>query len=228
MAITITNTKTVTAERMTMLVYGNPGAGKTSLAKTIQGRVLILSAESGLLSLSGTEMDVIEIGSWADVQEAYGWIVAEPRPYDWIFIDSLTELGQRLVEDMKRIYPDRKDSIVMWGEVADRMRAFIKAFRDLRPYSVVFTALAKIDKDAVGRRFTGVDLNGKIADQLPAFFDEVFALRILEAEDGTASRWLVTSQHDDWVAKDRSGQLALFEPPDLAGIARKIIGPFVA
>lgn len=228
MAITLTNTQAVTAERMTMLVYGNPGAGKTSLARTLPGRVLILSAESGLLSLAGTAMDVIEISSWADVQEAYGWIAAEPRPYDWIFIDSLTELGQRLVEDMKRRYPDRKDSIVMWGEVADRMRAFIKAFRDMRPYSVVFTALAKIDKDAVGRRFTGVDLNGKIADQLPAFFDEVFALRILEAEDGTASRWLVTSQHDDWIAKDRSGKLGLFEPPDMAAITAKIIGPQAA
>ena len=34
-----------------ILVYGISGAGKTSLAKTAPGKVLVISAEAGLLSI---------------------------------------------------------------------------------------------------------------------------------------------------------------------------------
>lgn len=245
MAITITNTKAVAAATVKCLVFGEPGVGKTRLARTLADaghQVLILSAESGLLSLSGTSIDVIEVGKSVDetgaptminpidhLREIYGWLMAEPRPYGWLFVDSLTEITQQLVVYLKQLYPDRKDRFPLWEEYADTIRALVKAFRDQSRYSVVFTALVNVDKDQNGRRFYGPAMDhSKLRQALPALFDEVFAMRILADEAGNPARWLVTQPHEDWVGKDRSGQLDLFEPPDLAQIANKIIGPFTA
>ena len=45
-------------------VYGAAGAGKTSLIRTIPGKTLILSAESGLLSIADVDADVAETVSY--------------------------------------------------------------------------------------------------------------------------------------------------------------------
>lgn len=226
--ITITNTRDVAASRLSMLVVGESGVGKTTLAKTIPDgqRAIIISAESGLLSLSGTEIDVIQCPDWLTFVEAYKWVKKNGADYQWVFIDSLSELAQRLVERMKERYPNRSDSMVMWGEYSDTMTNAIKAWRDLSTHNVVFTALPSVDKDGVtGARFVGIDIAGKISAKLPAFFDEVFSLRIFRNESGEERRCLVTYPHDGWVGKDRSGALDAFEPPHLGQVAAKILKP---
>ena len=44
-----------------ILLYGNSGAGKTFLTSTLEGKTIILSAEAGLLSLQGYDIDAITI-----------------------------------------------------------------------------------------------------------------------------------------------------------------------
>jgi hypothetical protein len=230
--ITITSTRDIAASTVKMLVVGESGVGKTKLAKTLADagqQVLILSAESGLLSLRGTDIHAIEIGKDVNpvdhLKEVYAWLMTERPAYDWLFIDSLTEITQRQVAYLKLLYPDRKDRFPLWEEYADTIRALIKDFRDQSLYSVVFTALVKVDSDKDGRRFYGISMEHKTLRQdLPALFDEVFAMRILPDENGLPGRWLVTQPHEDWLGKDRSGALELFEKPDLAAITAKILG----
>jgi len=228
----ISTTKNIGNTSLKVLVFGEPGAGKTTLAGTIQEPTLIISAESGLLSLAGKSIDVVDISTddkgevikkeerIKRLLEVYNFIISpEARAkYKWIFLDSLTEISQNLIEQLNVEFPDRKDSLVLYGENAKRMRGLIKAFRDLPYYNVVMTALSKTDKDEAGFRYTGVNITGKIAETAPALFDEVFYLHC----DAEGNRMLVTNKTDKIMVKDRSGKLDKVEPADLHKIALKI------
>lgn len=231
----IQNTKTYHLDRLKFLVYGAPGVGKTSLAGTIDGRVLLISAEAGTLCLAHKDIDVIDVtvdekGNQVDKEhridrfgKIYQYLIQpEAREkYDWIFIDSLTEVSQNLLEMLMEQMSGEKDGFKMWGEYAKRARGLIKSFRDLPFYNVVFTALETEDRDENNRRLMRVDMQGKIGKQLPAFFDEVFWMH---SDPETSVRMLTTKQTDREVAKDRSGKLDMNEPPDLGAIFKKISG----
>ena len=235
----VTNTKGVGTDALKILVFGESGVGKTTLAGTISEPTIIISAEAGLLSIRDKKIDVIDIAlddkgevvpqekRIGRLGEAYKFLLTEEarKKYKWVFIDSLTEISQNLVAQLQQEFPERKDSLVLYGENAKRMRSLVKSFRDLPYYNVVFTALSATDKDENNQRFTGVSIIGKLADQLPAFFDEVFYLHVEKhVETGELKRILVTEKSEKLMAKDRSGKLNKFEAPDLSVVAAKIKG----
>jgi phage nucleotide-binding protein len=233
----IINSKSYGTSSLKCLIYGQSGSGKTYAAKTTGENTLVISAESGLLSLADSNLDVIDLSvddsgkpivkekRREKLQQTYRWLLedAQIKKYRWIYIDSLTEIAQNFVEELNLEHPDRKDALVLWGEYAKRVRSFIKLFRDLPHYNVVFTALSTVTKDEAGRRYTGVDIQGKIASQLPAFFDLVFYLYCKENEETQKiDRFFLTQANEKIMAKDRSGKLNQFEEPNFKKIANKI------
>ena len=60
------------------LVYGKAGSGKTRLCATVPSP-LILSCESGLLSLRSHNIPVIEIDTEKDLLEAHEWITKSDK-----------------------------------------------------------------------------------------------------------------------------------------------------
>ncbi|WP_163493093.1 AAA family ATPase, partial [Haemophilus influenzae] len=82
MAIKLTNTKEATAKNgIKVCVYGQAGAGKTVLCATTPNleKTIIISAEAGLLSIAEADIDVIEIKSLQDLQDAYKWLTEDPQ-----------------------------------------------------------------------------------------------------------------------------------------------------
>ncbi|RTL05217.1 ATP-binding protein [Candidatus Dependentiae bacterium] len=232
----IRSTRDYGNQQLKILVYGAAGRGKTYLARTLKD-VLVISAEGGLLSLRGANIDYWDITTdengkllskekrLESLRSAYDYVQSDEvrKKYKWLFIDSLTEIGQVVIESLKLKYPEKKDALVMWGEYADQMRSLIKAFRDLPGYNVVFTALDTTEKDENAKRYQAVDLQGKISTQLPGYFDEVFYFHVYDDENtGEKKRFLITQPNDKVIAKDRSGRLDIMEEADLGKIASKI------
>lgn len=102
------------------------------------------------------------------------------------------------------------------------MLGIVKSIRDLKGYTIVVTALSKVDKDEFQRRYHAVDIAGKVSERLPAFFDEVFYLGQFDVND-KKERLLLTQTYETYLAKDRSGKLSQFEQPNLGTIINKIL-----
>lgn len=228
----IENTKTVENKNVKGLIGGYSGAGKTTLAGTFDSPVLVISAESGLLSLSNKQVDFIDLNKDDEgnvlkdpsarikrLGEIFTYLHDTPNlKYKTIFLDSLSEIGEVLVSKLQKDFPDRKDSFPMWGEYAKMMRSIVKNFRDL-PYNVFMSCIIEPDKDQNGKRYLSFDIPGKISEKLPQYFDEVFYLMV--DEDG--KRALYTKASDTLRhAKDRSNKLDAIEAPDLGAILKKI------
>lgn len=233
----IRSSKSYGIDRVKIIIYGQSGVGKTSLAKTTDGKTLIISAESGLTSINDADIDVIDItvddndqmltaiDKWHRFKEALE--IAKSSNYQWLFVDSITEIGQVVLEAIKesdKKYLDPKNGLQMWGVYGETMRLMLKMLRDLPKINVVLTCLAKQEKDEMNRKIMSLDLQGRISDHLPALFDEVFFYHLFNDENGERHRYLATQPTDFYVAKDRSGKLQEFEQPNLAEIARKIRG----
>lgn len=223
MAINIKSTKGLSANGVKILVYGISGAGKTRLNSTLPNPI-ILSAESGLLSLAEYDLPYIEIKSMDDLQEAYRWASesSEAKDFESIALDSISEIGEVVLNFEKK---QTKDPRQAYGAMSEQMGDIIRSFRDLPDRHVYFSAKAEKQADEQGRILYYPSMPGnKVAQSIPYFFDEVLALRVEKDAEGNTQRALMTDSDGLWTAKDRSGKLDAWEAPDLGSIINKIGG----
>ena len=107
-----------------VLVYGNAGSGKTYLCSTITDQIII-SAESGLLSLSQFDIPVIEVKSIQDIREVYKFLALSPEAnqYTTVCLDSLTEIGEVVLSAEKKHEKDPRQAYAkMYEQLSDLLQ----------------------------------------------------------------------------------------------------------
>lgn len=231
----VLSTSSVTENKIKALVAGPSGVGKTFQARFLKElRPLVISGESGLLSIAGTGIDYVDISKddngnlipkelrIARLMEVYKYILTDEAKakYGLLYIDSLTELSQVLYDALHKEFPERKDSLVLYSELSHKTRSLLKSFRDAPHYHVVFTCLTTVDKDDSGRRYPAFSVIGGMKDQLAGFFDLVIYIRA--TADG--GREFVCNATDVITAKDRTSKLSPVEPANLGDIFKKMLG----
>jgi phage nucleotide-binding protein len=220
-AINLKSTGNLAGNGVKLLVYGQAGAGKTSLIPTLPNPI-VLSAEGGLLSIQDAELPYIEITTMAELQEAYKWLAesAEAAQFESVAIDSISEIAEVCLNYEKKV---NKDPRAAYGAMQEQMADIIRVFRDLPAKHVLMTAKLEKTQDEMGRILYAPSMPGnKTGQSLPYFFDEVLALRVERDADGNSQRALMCNSDGLWLAKDRSGKLESWEAPDLTVIINKI------
>lgn len=219
---------TILTQGVKFLVYGASGVGKTSLVRTLpeNAKTLILSAESGLLSIQDVDVDVLEVKSLSMLRNVFAELrgakqgdrYVPEHDYTWLVIDSISEIAEVILAEEKA---KSKDVRKVYGELAETMLMLIKGFRDM-PINVLFLCKEqRIDDD--GRQFALPSMPGKkTGEEMPFLLDEVFHMVARKGDDGQSERIFVTSPDERRVAKDRSGKLDQVEPAHIGNVMAKM------
>lgn len=240
----IRSTKELSIQRESFLVAGPSGIGKTTLAKTLNGNTIIMSMESGLSCLGGTDIDTVVIDPLHPFKRPDGHKIDPKNPmyaiteffieltkdefknkYEYIFIDSLTEMSQLILADLKRdpVIASSKNGYELWGKYKERMLMIIKMFRDLSPYTVIFTCLTDLEKDGM-EMVEVLNVEGQsVRSSIKGLMGVCLKYEIIEHED-KKYRKLITDTEISSLAKDRTSKLSKYEDPNLGAIINKIRG----
>lgn len=231
-----TSDKEVANNGIKMLVYGDSGIGKTVLAATMPN-VVMISAESGPLSLQKSNLEklypqmpfvcpvpIIKVRDVNGLNEAYQWLLQsqEARQFQSVAIDSISEIGEVVLNNAKRQVKDPRQA---YGELIEKMETVIRAYRDLPGKNVYMSAKIEPVKDEMsGVVKYGPSMPGsKLGPKLPYFFDFVFKMSANKDAQGRDFRYLQTYTDLQNTAKDRSGKLDPMEYPHLGYIINKAI-----
>lgn len=239
---------------LTILAYGESGAGKSSFAVTAPYPRLLLDVESGyrFLPINAKLWDPfrepapVADGSWDTavvivhdyntVLRVYEILRSGQHQFRSLIIDSISELQDRLLVQLAG-----EDQVKMqqWGEVLRKMGGLLRNIRDLTTHptnpleAIVLTAMAKADKDGVMRPY----LQGQLAVQAPYLYDILGAIAVetFPHPDPTQPKYTVRRMYiertDKYEAKERvQGRLGKIVEQDSLNVEtmlNNIFGPRV-
>lgn len=181
-----------------VLVYGEPGVGKTTFAASGPPPILFLDVDGGLRSVAGSKNEqkakvLNDLGidprsifyySIRSLAELFGRIEqlsnefkVDPNRYGTVVLDTLTELQRVLIEDILRAAANRATPQLQdWNTVLLQMQRIVRAIKAL-PAHTVFLAHEQTRGDKIVPA-----LSGQILTELPGYVDEVWRYVVAEKE----------------------------------------------
>jgi hypothetical protein len=174
--------------------------------------------------------NVYSTAHYAAVKDQFGDPVRLGK-YRTFFIDSITAVG-RLCFQWSSQQPEafsersgKKDLRGAYGLHAREALAWLMHIQQARDVNVVFLGVLETVVDEFNHTEHRLQFEGtRTGRELPAVIDEVITYHWVDFGDGAPVRSFVCTSPNrlSYPAKDRSGRLEQFEPPDLGKILNKL------
>lgn len=220
---------TVEDDFIRIMVYGDPGVGKTVFAAT-SPKCLILSCDPAGTTSAAVRNSPAQrwnIMDWNDMTEAYEYLRHEGhKEFEWVWIDSLTLFQERgldnIMQDLVAERPHRKVYLPDKGEYGQNMNRVLILMRNMvaLPINLGVTAHVLRTEDDDGKVTYMPAIQGKnMPDKICAYMGIVGFMYARRAE-GRTEIGIRTRKDSKHYAKDRfdafpSGRLLNPTVPDL-------------
>lgn len=209
------------------VVYGGPGRGKTPICvKTAPNPVLVLS-EPGALTLKDCDVPTWPAFNWSRVKEFFDWLSrsAEAKAFDTVIWDSASQGAEiTLAEELAKGSRSGGAShgLKAHGDMARNMMDILTGLYFMTGKHVILICKQQAF-EANGSIYYRPYFPGKeLPMKIPHLYDLVMRLDKFNipglAQPAIAFR---TAEAFESMGRDRSGQLAEFEPPNIAAIIQK-------
>jgi hypothetical protein len=173
---------------------------------------------------------------YAAVKDHFG-DPAQLSKYRTFFVDSITAIGRlcfQWASQQPEAFSERsgkKDLRGAYGLHAREALAWLMHLQQARDVNVVFLGVLETVIDDFNHTEHRLQFEGtRTGRELPAVIDEVITYHWVDFDDGKPIRSFICTAPNKWnyPAKDRSGKLDQFEPPDLKKLLDKLTEPRTA
>lgn len=212
------------------VIYGGPGVSKTPTAANTSPRPVLLLSEPGALTLKHSDVPTFPAFTPAKLDEFFLWFFssAESANFDTLIWDSASQGAEIILDELlsgKTSAGNDAHGKKAYGTMARKMMSyFTKLYFMPAKHVVLITKLDKSDDNGtIYKRpyFPGRELNVRV----PHLFDLVMCLGRYNIPGVTPSPTTAFRCHEsfDTMARFRAGNLAEYEPPNLANIFAKVM-----
>lgn len=180
-----TNAPTETLKGLCAVLFGDPGAGKTTAAAAISkseyaGNVVIVDAEAGSDDvLKHYDMDRVPVTDWLQIKK-FTEDYKKSQPWNTVILDNLSEIADQSLHHHMRTDPKGPKSypeLQHYGYMNEDIMVLSRTWRDIarnHGINVVICAWTAYDRDSAGNiARTTLGLNPKLADKFPGIIDIV-------------------------------------------------------
>lgn len=224
MAVKITNMSDAESPYKSYLIFGQTKTGKTMLAAGLPN-VLFINTENNIDSIEGAKIDKADCFSYGEVMEILDALLQHKTKYEWVFIDSITDVVQKLYNE---IFAKEKDGRQAYQKFELKYIELMDKFKRL-PYNVVCIAQQGYIKDEItGGMIFGATLTwAKLQSNLPYRFSAVLAAKVIKDDKGKDVHVLQCHPCPQYAVGVRTkfgkpNPLNGYEKPDLLAIHQKI------
>lgn len=216
-----------------MMVYGQAGAGKTTLALSAP-KPLLLDFDNGVrrVSMSCLDgVDIVQVGKWGDIEELLREHADELAVYETIVVDTVGKMVDFIITG---VCGERQPQIKDWGKVNKEFQWFCRQMGDLRK-NIIFVAHRDTRKEGEETVFVP-SLREKNYNAIVTELDLLGYLE-MRTERGTATRTITfdpTARND---GKNTCGLPSAMRIPEVLSrddkktadndfISREVIAPY--
>lgn len=203
------------------LIYGAPGSSKTPIINTCP-RPLMLACEPGLLSMRNSSVPTFQAFDGKSINEFFVWFhsSSERKNFDTLAIDSISEMANIFLQESLKGTSNsgnKKHGLAAYGDMATRVMDII---RPMYFTENIHTYLIAKEGTKDGMKWPYLP-GQQLLTECPHLFDFILHTGIQNIPGMGQLLAFRCNQSIDVLARNRTGNLNDFEPPDMGLLIKK-------
>lgn len=210
------------------VIYGKPGSGKTPVTIMTAPNPVVLMCEPGFLSVRNSDIPTWPAFSADKIDEFFRWVKTsdERKRFQTIIVDSISQMAEIIIDKEMggtTAGGNQAHGLKAYGNMARTVMDYMNTLYFLPQCHVALIAKLQTT-EVMGATYLRPYLPGRELNvRIPHLFDLILQLGDYNIPGVVPSptKAFRTKESFDSMARDRSGNLAEFEPPNLAHIFKK-------